>query len=177
MTWICLVLLAKGMSPANVQRYRNMYKRAVIKVVVNGEIGSAIRVKRCVRQGSPLSMLLFLYNMDPCIQYLDRRLTGISLYKMPVAGPICQEGTPLEPLEESYKVKGYADDLKAALTTMAEFLLLNMVLTIFEGASGCQVHRDPDQDKCKVLLVGKWRNLEQKDIPVNYLKNLIFWIC
>ena len=42
MAWICLVLLAKGMSQQNVERFRNMYKNAVIRVVVNGEVGREI---------------------------------------------------------------------------------------------------------------------------------------
>ena len=53
---------------------------------------------------------------------------------------------------------------------MAEFLLLDMILSVFEAASGCQVHRDPGQDKCKVLLLGNWKHLKQEDIPVNYLR-------
>ena len=38
MLWIALVLLTKGLTEANVQRFTNMYKKAVIRVVVNGEI-------------------------------------------------------------------------------------------------------------------------------------------
>ena len=170
MAWICLVLLKKGMSKANVDRFGNMYKDAEIRVVVNGEIGNAIKVKRCVRQGAPSSMLLFLYNMDPVLNFLERRLTGITLYRMPIMGPTLQGEDPLPPKEETYKIKGYADDLKAALKTMAEFLLLDMCLTVFEEASGCRVHRDENQQKCKVLLLGNWKKIKQEDIPVKYLK-------
>ena len=60
--WIAKVLHAKGMTKQNIQRFLNMYKNAVIRIVVNGVIGNAIEVKRCVRQGAPSSMLLFLYN-------------------------------------------------------------------------------------------------------------------
>ena len=41
---------------------------------------------------------------------------------------------------------------------------------MFEAASGCQIHRDPMQDKCKVLLLGGWKRLEQADIPVDYIR-------
>ena len=50
------------------------------------------------------------------------------------------------------------------------FLLLDQALSIFEAASGCQVHRDIDQDKCKAVLLGNWRRLTQEQIPVPYLK-------
>ena len=32
------------------ERFRNMYKNAVIRVVVNGEVGREIKIRRCVRQ-------------------------------------------------------------------------------------------------------------------------------
>ena len=73
---------------------------------------------------------------------------------MPVAGPVALDEPPLSAMEEKFVVKGYADDLKVALKTMAEFILLDMVLAMFEAASGCQVHRDLGQDKCKILLLG-----------------------
>ena len=89
--------------------------------------------------------------MDPVIIHLENRLTGIHLYSMPVAGE-----PSIPPVEDKFSVKGYADDLKVALKTMAEFLLLDMILSVFEAASGCQVHRDPGQDKCKVLNSSSW---------------------
>lgn len=170
MLWIGLVLLAKGLTRTNVQRFKNMYKDAVIRVVVNGVIGKAIKVKRCVRQGAPSSMLLFLYNMDPAVVHLENRLQGITLYQMPVLGPVRPGEPALLPIEEKYKVKGYADDLKPVVKSMVEFLLLDAILALFEAASGCQVHRDPQQDKCKILLLGNWKRLQQADIPVEYLK-------
>lgn len=148
-----MVLKAKSMTKTNIQGFLNIYKDGEIQVVVNGEIWRAIKVKRCVRQGSPLSMIHFLYNMDPC------RLTGISLYKMPTAGPVLSGEAALPSVEEKFVMKGYADHLKVALKTMAEFLFLDMILAIFEAASGCLVHRDQDKDKCKVLLIGNWKHL------------------
>ena len=53
---------------------------------------------------------------------------------------------------------------------MAVFLLLDVVLTVFEDASGYEVHSDENQQKCKVLLLGNYRKLTQEDIPVKYLK-------
>ena len=59
--WICKVLLAKGLPSKNVKRISNQYKNAKIRVVVNNEVGKEIKIKRCVRQGAPSSMVLFLY--------------------------------------------------------------------------------------------------------------------
>ena len=170
MTWICMVLLAKGLSHQNVERFRKMYKTAVIRVVVNNEVGREIKIRRCVRQGAPPSMLLFLYNIDPVIVFLEKRLTGILLYNYPVAGPTLPDQVALPALEDRYTIKGYADDLKPVIKSMAEFVMIDEVVGVFESASGCAIHRDPTQDKCKVLLLGGWKRLQQHDIPINYIR-------
>ena len=42
---------------------------------------------------------------------------------------------------------------------------------LFEKSSGCVLHRDPNSGKCKVLLLGKWRQtVRQEDIPLDYVK-------
>ena len=77
---------------------------------------------------------------------------------------------PLSPVEERYKVMGYADDVKPSVTSMEEFLLVDRAMALFEGASGCKLHRDPLNKKCKFLPLAKWRGkLEQKDIPCDYM--------
>ena len=72
-------------------------------------------------------------------------------------------------LEDKYTIKGYGDDLKPAIKSMEEFVLVDNIVSVFESASGCQIHRDPTQDKCKVLLLGGWKRLQQADIPVDYI--------
>ena len=115
-------------------------------------------------------MLLFLYNIDPVIVYLEKRLTGVLLYKYPVAGPTLPNQEALPALEDKYTIKGYADDLKPVIKSMAEFVMIDKVVGVFESASGCAIHRDPTQDKCKVLLLGGWKRLQQDDIPINYIR-------
>ena len=78
---------------------------------------------------------------------------------------------PPEPIIESYIVFGYADDVKPAVTSMAEFALVDKAASLFERSSGCMLHRDPVAGKCKVLPLGRWRNsLQQEDIPFQHLK-------
>ena len=92
-------------------RFLNMYRDGAIRVVVNNVVGKEIKVKRCVRQGAQPSMLLFLYNVDPVIIYLEKRLKGILLYNGPVLGPLLPDQTPLPDMSDKYTIKGYADDL------------------------------------------------------------------
>ena len=122
-----------------------------------------------LRQGDVPSMFFFAYGIDPLINYLENRLSGILISSLPVLGPV-HEGSPsptLPPLEERYRVVSYADDLKPAVTTMDEFSLVNSASALFEAASGCRLHRDPASQKCKFLPLGRWRRtLQQEDLPL-----------
>ena len=115
-------------------------------------------------------MFFFAFSIDPLIIYLEKRLTGIPITSLPVLGPV-PEHYPLKalpPIEERYKVMSYADDLKPAITTMHEFILVNNASALFEAASGCILHRDPASKKCKFLPLAKWRkSLQQEDLPTN----------
>ena len=74
-------------------------------------------------------------------------------------------------VETRYKVLGYLDDCKPAITSMAEFSLVDKGCRLFENASGCKLHRNPASNKCKFLPLGRWKgNLEQENIPLQYLK-------
>ena len=53
---------------------------------------------------------------------------------------------------------------------MAEFLVVDKAMELFEKASGCRLHRDPSTKKCKFLPLAKWRGtLQQEDIPCPYM--------
>ena len=113
----------------------------------------------------------FSVSIDPLLVYLERRLTGITICSLPPLGPSMADGTPPHPVTEQYKVYGYADDVKPAVTTMAEFALVDHAVTLFELSSGNHLHRDPVAGKCKVLPLGRWRNsLQQEDIGFPHFK-------
>ena len=59
-------------------------------------------------------------------------------------------------LEEGYKVYGLADDIKASVTTMSEFSIIEDAARVFERSSGNLLHRDSVRGKCKVLALGRW---------------------
>ena len=105
-------------------------------------------------------MHLFSYGIDPLLIYLEKRLKG----------PVLPNSLPLASYEERYKVIGYADDVKPAVTCMSEFTLIDRAMDLFERASGCKFHRNPASQKCKFLPLARWRGtLEQTDIPRPYM--------
>jgi hypothetical protein len=51
---------------------------------------------------------------------------------------------------------------------MEEFSLVNNASALFEAASGCRLHRDPLNQKCKFFPLGRWRRtLQQEDLPLS----------
>ena len=167
MSWVFQVLQKKGLSEVVITRLKNLYKSNLSIVVVNNIHGKTVMNHiMSLRQGDVPSMFFFAYGIDPLINYLDKRLTGILLTSIPVLGPASQLSEPVSPIEERYRVISYADDLKPAVTSKEEILLVESASAMFEAASGCKLHRDPCSEKCKLLPLGKWRtSLKKEDLP------------
>ena len=169
--WVFMVLEHKGLDPRVIARYRNLYRENYTVVVVNNIPGKSVKnIRLSLRQGDLPSMQFFSYGIDPLLNYLERRLRGILIASLPVSGPVLQGSPALAHAEERFKVIGYADDVKPAVTGMDEFGLVDRAMSLFEKASGCQLHRDPATKKCKFLPLARWKGtLRQEDIPCAYM--------
>jgi hypothetical protein len=161
--WLCLdwaykVLEKKGLQKQVILHLQNLYRENVAVVVVNNTPGKCIKnVRLSLKQGDLPSMHLFSHGIDPLLNYLETRLKGILITSLPVQGPVLPGTLPLQPSEERYKVIGYADDVKPAITCMEEFSLVDRAMALFESESGCKLHRDPASQKCKFLPLARWR--------------------
>ncbi|XP_066344119.1 uncharacterized protein [Miscanthus floridulus] len=104
------------------------------KVIINGRPGPRIRHARGLRQGDPLSPLLFVIVMEvlnELIAVADRR--GVL--------------TPLPGNVIKFRASVYADDLVVFLApTPQDFSCIREILQLFAGASGLQTNLD----KCQV---------------------------
>ena len=124
----------------------NLYNNNYTIVVVNNIPGRSLKNKRwSIRQGDRPSSILFCYGIDPLLAWLSKRLQGIPVLNIPIQGPVLQTDNFPPSISESFKVIGYIDDIKPAITTMSE---ISLVL-LFEMASGCILHRDPTSGKVK----------------------------
>ena len=171
--WVKLVLEKKGLVSEVLDRFMNLYSEGITIPMVNNTLGRKLSNRRLsLRQGDRPSGIWFCYGIDPLLSYLETRLAGIVIHSLPVSGP-AELGQPslLEPQELRYKVQGYLDDCKPAITSMSEFSLVDRACNLFEKASGCRLHRNPSSNKCKMLALGRWKGvLQQEDIPLPYLK-------
>ena len=141
-----MVLEKKGVDPEFICRLKNLYDENDTIVVVNNIAGKVVRNKRLsLRQGDVPSMFFFAFGIDPLISYLEKRLSGILIASLPQHGPVEMDSSAdhLPDIEERYTVVSYADDLKPAVTSMQELILVDNASALFESASGCRLHRNP----------------------------------
>lgn len=128
-----------------------LYKGPESMVLVNGFLSEAFDVGRSVRQGCPLSALLFVLSQEPlaCAIRSDPRIKGINIPN----------------LERSVKNIQFADDTTHPISN-------NCIEIIFETykdfgkASGSEVN----EVKTEILLLGAFSIL---NIPVKYRKYIV----
>ena len=101
----------------------------------------------------------FSTGIDPLLIYLEKTLSCIPIFSLPVAGPAphTSASPTLNPLQQLYKLVAYADDVKPSITTMHEFYVVDNACSILEKASGVKLHRDPSAGKVKFLPLGRWK--------------------
>ena len=134
MAWVYLVMDRKGLSENNISRIKNLYADNISVVMVNNVLGRAIpNLRGSLRQGDVPSMFWFGLGIDPLIHYLEKRLKGIPITSLPVSGPALQhESFTLEPSKQEFKLIAYADDVKPAITCMAEFELVDRACSLLQ---------------------------------------------
>ena len=77
--WLSLVLSHGNFGTNFIKWVTLLYEGAMSKVVVNGTMSEAFELGRGVRQGDPLSMILYVLSLEPLLESIrqDKDITGI----------------------------------------------------------------------------------------------------
>jgi exonuclease III len=89
--WACMQKF--GFPEALINILRNLYREAFSNILVNGHLTGQIKIEKSVRQGCPLSMVLFVLYIEPLLCGINRTVEG------------CQIG------QEVIQSMAYADDI------------------------------------------------------------------
>ena len=94
------------------------------QLIINGQQSEPIPIKRGIRQGCPLSMLLFILGIEPLTQKInqDPTIRGITLGK------------------QHLKVLHFADDVILFLTDPQSIVMVNRILQSFSHFSGMKIN-------------------------------------
>ncbi|KAF7351516.1 Reverse transcriptase domain-containing protein [Mycena sanguinolenta] len=112
-----------GIPELFISTVKSLYTFADTQVIINGEISSAFRVTRGVRQGDPLSCLLFNLAIEPLASML--RASNLRGYAIPGAA-------------ERAVVQLFADDTTVYLHELDNFADLQRILNKWCTASGAK---------------------------------------
>ena len=104
-----------------------------------------------IRQGDPLSMILYIIYIEPLLMYLENHVVGLSL-------PGSLSGQPFL----SQSTEAYCDDLNLVTEDDNDFLIIDEAVKNFEAVSGAILSRNR---KCKVIGFGRWKNRENWPLP------------
>ena len=118
---------------------RTLFTNQEAHITAAGKISAPFRVERGVRQGDPLSPLLYILAFDPLLQKLNRELTGIQLENI------------------AFKASAYADDLTLGIGSRTDWDIIKRNFALYEGASNAKIN----QNKSKLIpLTNAARSLE-----------------
>ena len=148
---VCWKYLTKVLNKYNygtgiIENIMTLYTGLQTIIKANGYMAAPFQPSRGVRQGSPLSMTLYILQADILIRHVEqsRDIRGITINK------------------EETKITAYADDTLFYITGLDSLTKLNAQLENFEHATGTKLNRK----KCQGSWIGK-NNLTTKG-PLNF---------
>jgi hypothetical protein len=146
-TCLATILKSYGLSDWFVDQIRTMYEGAHSSVSINGHISGPIPIRCGIRQGCPLSMILFAMCIQPLLQMLDRNLSGVQLRRT----------------RHRTAVIAHADDVTVFVTKPEDFRIIQDAVRCFEKASGAHLNIT----KSKAIAIGGWET-SRNDLGVKY---------
>ena len=129
-------LRSYGFSDWFVERIKCMHEEAASSIQINGHVSGPIPIHSSVRQGCPMSMLLFALCVDPLLRILDQKLPGIQIGKR----------------ARKTVVVAHADDVTIFVTTPTDIPVIRDAIQCYEKATGTRLNTR----KSKALAVGGW---------------------
>ena len=133
LSWLIRVLHAMGLCPDLISLIQDMVYECHTRVHINSAYSRPYTLSRGVRQGDPLSCLLYAFNIEPMGMRLRSAISGISVYNLPPA-----------------KLLMYADDMNLFLSTEDNLPLIRDTLSDTALAIGSKFN----YEKTDILLVG-----------------------
>lgn len=132
------VLSAFGFSPNFICMIKALYCDIESILKVNGDLCAPFKVCRGIRQGCPLSGMLYSLAIEPLLVRLRRDIVGVKI-------PNC---------EEVFKLSAYADDVAILVHGQRDVDTLLKICNEFKAVSSAKVN----WSKSVALLVGRWVN-------------------
>ncbi len=139
--FLATVLETAGFKPEFRRWISMMYHNPQAVVQVNGRRSTVFAVERSVRQGCPLSPLLYVLALEPLLRRLRDRTANPALRGVPFAGPL------------TARVSAFADDITVFVSRRLDIKAVKKAVSEYERIAGAKVNFD----KSEGLRLGAWR--------------------
>ena len=149
-SFLLLVMNKMGFGPKFCNWIKMLHDDAKTKFILSG-LTTAIDICFSIRQGDPLSMILYIIHIEPLLTHIEKRIEGLKL-------PCTLAGQ----LNFQQEVEAYCDDLNILTENDRDFTILDDSVTKFEKVSGAILSRN---SKCKVIGFGKWKDRAVWPLP------------
>ena len=144
--YLIKVMNKMNFSPRFCQWILMLHEGAGTKFILE-VLSRPIQVEFSIRQGDPLSMILYIIYIEPLLLYLERTLKGIKV------------------AEISQTIEAYCDDVNVMTEHIEDLPRVDNAVQKFEAFSGAILSRGK---KCKIMGFGSWK--EKRNWPLDYLK-------
>ena len=139
--FLATVLETAGFKPEFCRWISMMYHNPQAVVQVNGRRSRVFAIKHLVRQGFPLSSLLYVLALEPLLRRLRDRTTNPALHGVPFAGLL------------TARVSAFTDDITVFVSRRLDIKAVKKAVGKYEQIAGAKVNFD----KSKGLWLGARR--------------------
>ena len=133
----------------------NLYTNITSACLINGYITREFNIQRGVRQGYPMSMLVYVLFQEPLYRAIEK----------------CNKIVPFIINNEPIKKLGYADDTTVFVKNDESFIELFNVINMFEKAGNAKINIR----KTKLYGLGNWN--KRINWPISELKIEMEYFC
>ena len=131
------------------------YNGAYMRIIINDRLSDEVPLRRGVRQGDPLSPLLYIL----CVEVLANLIRESNAVK----------GFLLPGAHGRYtKVRQYADDTTTILKDYLSLVALFNLITIYEKGSGAKLNRS----KTEAMWLGAWKERTDQPFGLTWVRKM-----
>ena len=149
------LLRAYGFGPQFCAWVRTFYKGASMQILLNGRLTTPIPLKRGVRQGDPLSPLLYVLCVE-VLASLIRSSSGIEGFLLPGASG------------RQARVRLYADDTTLVLKDLSSLTNLFKCIQIYERGTGAKLNLS----KTEAMWLGAWKARPDRPLGLTWVTKM-----
>ena len=152
--WLMRVLNAFGFGPDFIQWVGVLYTDLKCSVIVNGHISTEFIFSRGVRQGCPLSPLLYVCCIEP---FSNKIRTNPDIKGLPIPGD-----------DRESKITQYADDNTMTLIDVKSMAICFDLFELYARASGSELNRG----KTKGIWLGKFKDRGDTPFGIEWISKM-----